>query len=71
MKLIQEANLDEQFNRQMMKIQDAIEALEKMVPSMDYPVTSQQRMIEVASSDLAKIAKTIADTRSKLPGAKK
>jgi uncharacterized coiled-coil DUF342 family protein len=71
MKLIQEANLDDQLNRQMMKIQDAIEAIEKMVPNMEYPVASQQNMVEQASSDLMKIAKALKEKRAALPGAKK
>lgn len=71
MKLIQEASLDDQFNRQMMKIQDAIEALEKMAPQMEFPVASQVRMLEQAASDIQKIGKTLAETRANLPGAKK
>jgi hypothetical protein len=71
MKLIQEANMDDQFNRQMMKIQDAIEALEKMAPQMEAPVPSQVHMVEAATQDLMKICRMLKDTRSKLPGAKK
>ena len=65
MKLIQEASVDETFNRHMMKIQDAIEALEKLVPQMEHPVSSQPRMVEVAAEDLKKIASTLSAARTK------
>lgn len=54
MKLIREANEDDKFNRQMLKIQDAIEALEKI--NLEWPVASQVRMLEVAGDDLRKLA---------------
>lgn len=65
MKLIQEASVDDTFNNLMMKIQDSIEALEKLVPKMDHPVSSQPRMVEVASSDLKKIADSLIAARGK------
>ena len=64
MKLIQEANNDDAFNKQMLKIQDAIEALEKLVPKMDHPVSSQPRMVEVAADDLKKLAAALIEKRS-------
>ena len=64
MKLIQEASVDESFNKLMLKIQDSIEALEKLVPKMDHPVSSQPRMVEVASSDLKKIAELLTSQRA-------
>jgi hypothetical protein len=68
MKLITEATLDDTFNKQMMKIQDAIEALEKM-PAMftsqkSWPVSSQVRALEIASKDLDKLAIHFAGLRT-------
>ena len=63
-KLIQEASVDDSFNRQMMKIQDAIEALEALEPKMDSPVASQGRMLEVSAEDLKKLAAKLQDKRS-------
>jgi len=63
MKLIQEASVDDQFNNLMMKIQDAIEKLEKLVPTMDHPVSSQPRMLEVSGDDLKKLAEKMQSQR--------
>jgi hypothetical protein len=57
MKLIQEADTDDQFNNQLMKIQDAIERVEKLV--IDHPVSTQIRMLEVAGNDLLKLSKQL------------
>lgn len=57
MKLIQEATTDDTFNKQMMKIQDAIEALEKIPFSADHkPVGTQVRALKVSAEDLNKLA---------------
>lgn len=60
MKLIQEAALDDQFNTQMDKIQQAIIKLEALAQSFNkeqhWPVRTQVRMLEVASKDLDKLA---------------
>jgi len=63
MKLIQEASVDDQFNNLMMKIQDAIEKLEKLVPTMDHPVSSQPRMLEISGDDLKKLASQMQSQR--------
>ena len=63
MKLIQEANIDDAFNRHMSKIQDAISALEKLEQKMDQPVSSQPRMLDVAAEDLTKLSKKLAEKR--------
>lgn len=63
MKLIQEASADDRFNSLMMKVQDAIEALEKLVPTMDFPVSSQPRMLEVSADDLKKLATQLKKQR--------
>ncbi len=56
MKLLQEADLDAEFNRHMGKIQDAIEALEKLPPKFKAanlkPVSTQRMALEVAADDL-------------------
>lgn len=56
MKLLQEADLDAEFNRHMGKIQDAIEALEKLAPKFKSenlkPVPTQRMALEVAADDL-------------------
>lgn len=64
MKLIQEASADDKFNSLMMKIQDAVEALEKLVPTMDFPVSSQPRMLDVSGDDLKKLAVQLEKRRS-------
>ena len=56
MKLIQEANTDDQFNKLMMKVQDAIEALETLETKLEQPVNTQIRMLEVSGEDLKKLA---------------
>lgn len=63
MKLIQEATTDDNFNKHMMKIQDAIEALEKLEEKMDQPVSSQPNMIEIAAEDLMRLAKKLTAKR--------
>lgn len=59
MKLLQEADLDAEFNKHIGKIQDAIEALEKLVPKFKdqklKPVSTQRMALEVASADLVSI----------------
>lgn len=62
--LIKEANNDDSFNTQMMKIQDAIEVLEKIVPLMD-PLTSQSRALELSSDDLKRLVQQIDLKRPK------
>ena len=63
MKLITEAAGDDQFNAHMDKIQQAIVKLENLMASDFVPVGSQVNMVELASSDLAKIAKSMIDKR--------
>jgi hypothetical protein len=59
MKLLNEASVDDQFNVQMNKIQQAIIKLEKL--ALDFgdggtrPVKSQQTALSAAASDLKKI----------------
>jgi len=53
--LIQEANFDDMFNRQLMKIQDAIESIEQMGITTA-PVSSQIIALKMAASDLTKQA---------------
>lgn len=61
MKLLTEATLDDQFNQQMAKIQDAIaklEALSKKFAEGDVrPVESQFRALQRASTDLDSVAR--------------
>lgn len=56
MKLLQEAALDDQFNVQLSKIQEAIIKLEKLAGSFNkqqhWPVRTQIRGLEVAQKDL-------------------
>ena len=60
MKLIQEANTDDIFNRHLMKIQDAIEALEKLQFSAEHrPVGTQITGLKASSEDLARLAKKL------------
>lgn len=61
MKLIQEANADDMFNKQMLKVQDAIEKMEKL--EIDLPVSSQIYSLEAASQDFEKLAKKFRDAR--------
>ena len=63
MKLIQEADTDKSFNDLMMKMQDAIEKLEKLVPTMKLPASNQPRMLEISSDDLKKLAVTMQKQR--------
>lgn len=60
MNLLQEADLDGQFNAQMDKIQQAIIKLEKLAQQFNstkhWPVASQVRMLDTASKDLDKLA---------------
>ena len=70
MKLIQEASVDDQFNNLMMKVQDAIEKLEKLVPTMDHPVSSQPRMLEVSADDLKQLAVKLQKQRDAKMGNK-
>lgn len=59
MKLLNEASLDDQFNVQMDKIQQAIIKLEKIADAFRRdalaPVQSQQRALNTAAYDLEKI----------------
>lgn len=65
MSLIQEANTDDTFNRHMMKIQDAIEALEQLPFSKDSrPVGSQITALKASSEDLSRLAKKLSDLRT-------
>jgi hypothetical protein len=64
MKLLQEASLDDKFNVQMGKIQDAIEKLGMIADDLidsdtTKPVMSQVRMVEVASKDLQHLAEKL------------
>jgi hypothetical protein len=63
MKLLQEASVDEKFNAQMGKIQDAIQKLEQLCGQFETekvrPVRSQYRMAEIAAEDLVKLAAKI------------
>jgi hypothetical protein len=56
MKMINEASVDDAFNLQIGKIQDAIIKLEGLLPKfqdpMYKPVRSQRMALEVAESDL-------------------
>ena len=63
-KLIKEANNVDLFNKQMMKIQEAIVALEKIVPLMD-PLASQSHALELSSDDLKRLVQQIDLKRSK------
>jgi hypothetical protein len=63
MKLIQEANADDMFNAQMMKIQDAVERLEKLVQQIDLPVNSQIRALEYSAEDLKRMADSMTEKR--------
>jgi hypothetical protein len=57
--LLTEASLDDQFNVQMSKIQEAIIKLEKIAKNFESetlkPVRSQKSALEAASQDLVKI----------------
>ncbi len=59
MKLLNEASVDDQFNVQMNKIQQAIIKLEKLALGFGdggvKPVKSQQTALAAAASDLKKI----------------
>jgi hypothetical protein len=66
MKLIQEAALDDKFNTQLGKIQDAISKLNDIVASMtapnsvSKPVRSQAFAIKVVADDLKDMAALLA-----------
>jgi hypothetical protein len=59
MTLLKEASIDDQFNAQMDKIQQAIIKLEKLALGFGEggtkPVRSQRAMLNAAASDLKKI----------------
>lgn len=66
MKLLNEAAVDDEFNRQMAKIQDAIEKLFALTKKFDNlggtgikPVTSQFSALQRASNDLDSIARVM------------
>lgn len=67
MKLITEAALDDQFNVQMGKIQDAIKKLQdlskKFDRSMHMPVRSQVTALNTASKDLETLAMVLGALR--------
>lgn len=63
MGLIKEASDDEIFNKHLMKIQDAIEALEK-IKFEDRPVSSQIIALKVSAEDLERLAKKLEDKRT-------
>lgn len=67
MKMITEASADEQFSRQLMKLQDAIETLEKMPDEFDRkgvkPVSTQITALEYASENLSALAKKMRQQR--------
>ena len=66
MKLLQEADIDDQFNQHMDKIQQAIIKLEQLAAKFDkahYPVGSQVRALEAAAQDLGKLAKSLQAKR--------
>lgn len=61
MRMINEASVDDEFNVQMSKIQQAIIKLEKLLPKFQdpafKPVRSQRMALEVAESDLRDLQK--------------
>lgn len=64
MKLIQEASTDDVFNQQVMKVQNAIEALEKIsFDSEQRPVGSQITALKVSAEDLSRLAKKLEALR--------
>jgi hypothetical protein len=60
-RLIQEADIDNRFNVQMKKVQDAIDALNDIVDdmtkpgSMSKPTQSQKSQVRYAAEDLKKL----------------
>lgn len=60
-RLIQEAELDDRFNAQMKKVQDAIGKLNDIVDdmkkpgSMTKPVASQKTQVRLAADDLKRL----------------
>ena len=60
MKLLQEADLDKQFNTQMDRIQQAIIKLEALAQQFTkdkhWPVPTQVRALETATRDLDKLS---------------
>jgi uncharacterized protein YktB (UPF0637 family) len=66
MKLIQEANLDDDFANLLMKIDDAYEKLDKISNQFtkDHrPVRSQIAMVESAADDFKKLAQKLRDVK--------
>lgn len=64
MKLIQEANLDDAFNTELMKVDASFEKLEKLAAQFTLekrPVRSQVTMVESVSDDFKKLAKKLSD----------
>jgi hypothetical protein len=64
MKLIQEANLDDSFNNELMKVDAAYEKLAKLAGQFSLekrPVRSQVRMLESVADDFKKLASKLAD----------
>jgi hypothetical protein len=61
MKLLNEAQVDDEFNRNMQKIQDAVIALEKLLPRFKEtkPVRTQFRACDVAAEDLQRLSKRL------------
>jgi hypothetical protein len=68
MSLLQEAELDDQFNTQLSKIQEAIIKLEKLAGSFNknqhWPVRTQIRGLEVAHQDLDKLVTLYSGLRT-------
>ena len=65
MKLLNEADIDSQFNTQMDKIQQAIIKLESLAARFKEggvkPVGSQREMLDIAAADLKKIKSRMFD----------
>lgn len=67
MKLITEAALDDQFNAQMIKVQDAVIKLEKLAEKFDKttrPVASQISALKAAASDFTKLGTQLEELRN-------
>lgn len=64
MKLIQEANLDDSFNNELMKVDASFEKLMKLAEQFTLtkrPVRSQIAMVESVSDDFKKLAKKLSE----------
>ena len=66
-KLLKEAAIDDRFNVQMNRIQQAIIALEKLTDELVQagPVGSQRTALQAAASDLKRLYAALFDGRSK------